>query len=711
MKEPPDKYRTLKCPLKTIIKKEKHLSTIMDTVIRTHKLTIHVYQLLRLWLLDKYNDNDLPNITTDTIKMAYKVLSSDSAGPKPKGTNLIVLGELQKLYDCEYKNLGCLQKLDASNLSQIISYSCVDIMTNIENNIKIHYIKYINRFVNSSFKKEHNEILEQYNGKEQYTKRKELRKELYDVKKDLQENTLTSNEKYHKWIKRHRPNITPTTVNDKHTLQNDIECHPQKYLKNMIYMCIELEDKETKLFQFFPLRTDIIPKYIPIDTKSIIELLIKTNKNEYLTELEEYKESIWDIYFNINNKIFKQMNYEFDYRIMTDGLSVSIQMINKKYVGNNNQKKTNMKNKRKANKEAMKDMTEEEKAMYKEKQKEETKKKQQEMKIIQQKKLKQLKEEFKKLPLDEKRKLLKKECPYLEDLTKEQIEELKKCEWVCCDPGKNYLLYFKSSNGIIFRYSNKMHLKRTKRLKYQTLLKNYKDKKGISKIENELSKYNSKTCNFDKFKEYIKEKNKINEQLFEAYEDEIFRKYKWYGYINRKRTEANLVNDIKTHFNENIIIILGDWSKGNEQKGIVSTPNKGLKKILTDNFTVYSIDEFRTSKLNCKTEEVNENISLPDRKNKLREIHSILTFQMENNRMGCINRDSNAVNNMVKLVKYFLETGKRILRFCRDYDLETKTIIKDGNPQKDVGQTKSSSRSVKCHHAREGAIRDKFLLK
>ena len=711
MKEPPDKYRTLKCPIKTIIKKEKHLSSIMDAVIRTHKLTIHVYQLLRLWLLDKYDANNLPTITTDTIKMAYKVLSLDSAGPKPKGTNLNVLNELQELYDNEYKNLDCLQKIDASNLSQIIGYSCVDIMKNIENNIKKHYIKYINRFVNSSFKKEHTEILNQYNGKEQCAKRKELRQELYDVKKDLQENTLDSNEKYHNWIKKHRSNITPSTINDKHTLQNDIECHPQKYLKNMIYMCLELEDIETKLFQFFPLRTDIIPKFIAVDTKSIIELFIKTNKNEYLTELEEYKESIWNIYFDMNNKIFKQKNYEFDYRIMTDGLSVSLQMINKKYVEQNNQKKTNMKNKRRENKEAMKGMTEEEIKVFKEKQKDDTKKKQLEMKVKQQEKIKQLKEEFKKLPQDEKRKIIKKDCPYLEDLTKEQIEELKKCDWVTCDPGKNNLFFFKSSNGIIFRYSNKMHLKRTKRLKYQTLLKNYKDRKGISKIENELSKYNSKTCDFDKFKEYITEKNKMNEQLFEAYEDEIFRKYKWYGYINRKRTEANLVNDIKTHFNENIIIILGDWSKGKEQKEIVSTPNKGLKKILMDNFTVYSIDEFRTSKLNCKTEEVNENLYLPDRKNKLREMHSILTFQMENKRMGCINRDSNAVNNMVKLVKYFLETGKRILRFRRDYDLETTQIRKDDNPQKDVGQQKSSSKSVKCHHARKGAIRDKFLLK
>ena len=93
---------------------------------------------------------------------------------------------------------------------------------------------------------------------------------------------------------------------------------------------------------------------------------------------------------------------------------------------------------------------------------------------------------------------------------------------------------------------------------------------------------------------------------------------------------------------------------------------------------------------------------------------------MENNRIGCINRDSNAVNNMIKIVKYFLETGKRLLRFRRDYDLETKQIIKDGNPQKDVGclprshaarqhgkrHNKISSSRVKCHHARKGAIRE-----
>ena len=55
MKEPPDKYRTVKCTLKSIVKKERNIPKILDSVIRTHRLTIHVYQLLRLWMLDKYD--------------------------------------------------------------------------------------------------------------------------------------------------------------------------------------------------------------------------------------------------------------------------------------------------------------------------------------------------------------------------------------------------------------------------------------------------------------------------------------------------------------------------------------------------------------------------------------------------------------------------------------------------------------------------------
>ena len=41
---------------------------------------------------------------------------------------------------------------------------------------------------------------------------------------------------------------------------------------------------------------------------------------------------------------------------------------------------------------------------------------------------------------------------------------------------------------------------------------------------------------------------------------------------------------------------------------------------------------------------------------------------MENKRKGCINRDKNAVNNMIKIVKYYLENKKRPTKYCRSFE-------------------------------------------
>ena len=123
-------------------------------------------------------------------------------------------------------------------------------------------------------------------------------------------------------------------------------------------------------------------------------------------------------------------------------------------------------------------------------------------------------------------------------------------KYVCVDPGKKCLLYMKDKNGNKFKYSNKMHIKRSKRLKYQKILQNYKDKNNISKLESELSNYNSKSCNLEKFKEFIFIKNKLNRVLLEKYKENIFRKLKWFAYIDRQKTANKLVNDIKKNFGD-----------------------------------------------------------------------------------------------------------------------------------------------------------------
>ena len=70
----------------------------------------------------------------------------------------------------------------------------------------------------------------------------------------------------------------------------------------------------------------------------------------------------------------------------------------------------------------------------------------------------------------------------------------------------------------------------------------------ISIYKNQLSDFNSKTCDVKKFEDFVKNKNKINNLLFDKYNDKIFRKYQWYGYLNKKHADAKLVKEIKEVF-------------------------------------------------------------------------------------------------------------------------------------------------------------------
>jgi len=58
--------------------------------------------------------------------------------------------------------------------------------------------------------------------------------------------------------------------------------------------------------------------------------------------------------------------------------------------------------------------------------------------------------------------------------------------------------------------------------------------------------------------------------------------------------------------------------------------------------------------------------------------------------MGCINRDENAVNNMIKIVNTYLMNKIRPEKFRRDYKFPE--TIKDDNPII-IG----INNSVKCH--------------
>ena len=476
-----------------------------------------------------------------------------------------------------------------------------------------------------------------------------------------------------------------------------------------------MEEKEMKMFQFFPLRTDTIPKFIPIDTKTLVELFIEEDNNKYNEDIEGYKEELWTTYFNLNHPIFTQSNYSFDYRISTDCFSVSIQLLHNSFIEPQRLKKLNMKNKKKEMKNNCKNMTQQQKEEYKINLKNIEKENELKYKLKFKETTDKMKQYFKKLSKEEqikvkqtidKKKLEKYiEFPYLEDLSDAKLNQLKNSNWCVVDPGKRCLLYMKNSNGMRLRYTNKTHLKRTKRLKYQRLLQNYKRKQNISKIENELSNYNSKSFNYKKFKKFIKKKNELNKILLEKYQNEIFRKYKWYGYINRKKAETDLIRDIKNTFGKDVNIFFGDWSISRSMRNFISTPNLGLKRKLAEYYPIYYLDEFRTSCINHKTETLTENIYLPDKNGKSRKIHSILTYQTESKRLGCINRDENSVNNMIKLVDYYFEFKDRPEVFKRRTQQKISTPKKSSNRKSKVSNDVKPIKGVKS----KGAITP-FLL-
>ena len=234
-------------------------------------------------------------------------------------------------------------------------------VTSINNNIKRNFVKYINRFIKSSFAQKFKTDLEECPLEDRKTLKNRQKADLYEIKNDFIHGTTLSHPDYHDWIKTVRPFMIPK-IDSQNLLEKDLEVFPQKYLSGMIYMCLQLETLGVKSFQFFPLRKNSTPHFIPIDTASLISLFVTENKNEKKKHITEIKHEIWSTFFKLKHQVFRSKNYMFDYRIHTDGFSVSLQMINKDLAPKNEADKKASNEKAKVTKQRRKGMTPEEKA-------------------------------------------------------------------------------------------------------------------------------------------------------------------------------------------------------------------------------------------------------------------------------------------------------------------------------------------------------------
>jgi hypothetical protein len=608
-KKPPDLpfYKCIKCPIKNIIKDDNALYRIKDAVIKTNKIIISTYQFMKLYCLHELKvTQSLPIIDKNFVNKCIMVVSNgDNRGPPLKCENKILFEKLSKFYDKEFKQLCVGEKQSSKKINQILNYSIVVIITSYENNIKCHFINRLFRYINKVFHDDNKDT------------KKETIKELKKVKNDILNNTLKSDKKYHKWIKKNRTKLIPKEYNK--SIPYDVKKEPLKYFPFMIHINNQLQKLEMKQFHCFPLRKDVVPKSIELDTAGLLELMIDNDSKKYRNgknAIEQAKKELWGKFFKTDNCVFKHgKNYIFDYSIKTDGISISIRFIRKDKYGKKVRQQKNIDNN---------------------------------------------------------------DFIYIDNLKKKEIKNIKQnCNVVYIDPNKGNLIYCVDNNNKFFRYTRKQRLRETQRLKHQKIINNFKDENNLKEIETSISDKNSKTCNYVKFKQYLKAKNKANDKLFEHYEKEFIRKLKLRTYINTQRSESKLINNMKKIYSENkkeIVICHGDWGISKQMKHIISTPQIGMKRMLKKYFKVYNVDEFRTSCLDNRTEEKNNNAFIKRKNGKNKKLHSVLVSTIPKlNSSECKtsyqNRDRNSVLNIRKIVKMWFDKKERPYRYRRNIKL------------------------------------------
>lgn len=659
--KPPDKptdyFKCVKIPLKHVLKNpDINLPKITDAVIKCNKIMINTLMFMKLYLLDYFEKNNkLPEIDKVFVNSCMKILCNESASGRPPKKEIKELKDkLTTFYNSDYKPLIKDTNLDYTHLNTVLDYLTIGIITMYENNIKLHYVEYIERFVNIVWKKK--DTITKIKEENKYEeKQKELVNEfcrqLRKIKTDILEisTEYKSDAKYHNWIKEIKKTITPNKDKyQKDNLYYDLQCNPQDYLPCMIRMMKEVEKDKVMIYNVFPMRNDIIPHSIKLDTTTLVHLLFTQKqgiKTDYLLEgnLKKYEDKIWEFFFRTERQCFKKPKYTFHHMIETDGVSCSILMLRNDLIG-------------------------------------------------------------KRIPSA---KVGSNTEQYIDELS--EYTNIKNKKLVCIDPGKSDILYCvdndnKDANE--FRYTQDSRRKECKIKKYAKIILEFKkekiDGKTIIEYETELSKLNRKTLLIKDFKEYIKNKSEINNKLYKFYEKYIFRKLKLNGYMNRKKNEQKLINNFRKIFGkpEETIVIFGDFEQKQHMKYKESIKGKGMRTLFRqNNYKTYLVDEFRTSCMCsiCKTEigrcekfQIRENPKPYKSGNIL--VHGLISCK---NCFNVWNRDVNGATNIYRIAKNAINRLERPKYLCREKKDENIKVVK---PQKEKVKKvvqKKAKKSVK----------------
>ena len=580
-------YTTIKTTLKSVLHNHKEVQPIItNLVFEMNDLMIHSYQFIRLYVLKCYNDNQpLPEINEKFILYCIKTLGiRDKRGIQSKDTDL--LETLQEFYDKEYQPLLKHEKTSLRNKPHLLPYLATQLHTSLSNNTQEHFIQHFLRFINKTTK--------------DITENKAI---LFMFKKQLLECNEETDTIFDDWKRTHLQNILPENI--KKSVHYDVKVKPFDYLKGMLYMNALLEKEQHKLFQPLPLRNNIIPKHIILDTACNISLFCPENakKGELLKSVKDNQYDIWNNLLNLQHKTFKSKYYQFHYQIQTDGISCSLLFIRK-----------DLKDKKWGSK----------------------------------------------VPT-----LQEQVFHNIEDLSIEQLDTLKNRNIVGCDPGKHSLVYMMDSQGNKLQFTASQRKIESYEKRNERILLQEKKRNNIIEKETHLSSKNSKSIDYEKFKVFLVEKDKLNKETTEFYKRDVWRKMKFRQYSYGKKSIDTFLNKIKETFGDNVLIGYGNWSRNTQMKHIMPTMNKGLRKLIHKKYDTITINEYYTSQKCCEC--YTDLKHCKDKKGK--EIYRLFQcsncVSSKNKNIVFRTRDKNSAISIMKLTKEWINTQTRPSEFQR----------------------------------------------
>ena len=427
------------------------------------------------------------------------------------------------------------------------------------------------------------------------------KKELFELKHKLLMLEET-NEKFNIWKLTHLPNIFPNNI--KQSIYYDVKVRQFEYLKGMLYMNSVLETQENKLFQPLPLRNNIIPKNVKFDSSCIAELFCPESekKGEVLKKITNYQSVLWSSLLNMKHRLFKNKYYTFHNEITTDGISCSLLFIRKDCKGEENKNKQINS------------------------------------------------EDF--------------EYISIEELDNQQLDNLKSRNIVGCDPGKRSLVYMMDGEGNKLQFTAPQRKKESMATRNQVILQRGKKNNKINEFENVLSLQNSKSVNYNHFKSYLIEKDRLNKQTIDFYKKEVWRKMKFRQYSYGNKSIDTFLNNIEKAFGENPLICYGNWSRSSQMKHFMPTMNKGLRKLIHKRYDTITINECNTSKKCCDCFQDLKHYINKENKEEFRLLVCSNCVSCENKKIVFRTRDANSAINIMNLGKCWIYKQQRPSEFC-----------------------------------------------